>query len=77
MNDYRQLYEDNDEKISEDIFDMDGKNLRKSILKSMKQIELEIEELLISSKFSGQRQLEKHDELIKTLFSSQICHTDC
>jgi hypothetical protein len=77
MNDYRQLYEDNDEKISEDIFDMDGKNLRKSILKSMKQIELEIEELLISSKFSGQRQLEKHDELIKTLFLSQIYHTDC
>jgi hypothetical protein len=77
MNDYRQLYEDNDEKISEDIFDMDGKNLRKSTLKSMKQIELEIEELLIFSKFSGQRQLEKHDELIKTLFLSQICHTDC
>jgi hypothetical protein len=56
---------------------MDGKNLRKSTLKSMKQIELEIEELLISSKFSGQRQLEKHDELIKILFLSQICHTDC
>ena len=28
MNDYRQLYEDNDEKISEDIYDMDGKNLK-------------------------------------------------